>query len=65
MRELPANLFELPLSTRAKMALEDAVEKVIDEHIRRNLPIYIWREGKVAEIPPHELSDLHPDLSKR
>ena len=37
------------------MALKAAVEKVIIEHARRDLPIYIWRDGKVVEISPDEL----------
>ena len=37
------------------MALKAAVEKVVVEHARRRLPIYIWRDGRVVEVPPDEL----------
>lgn len=37
------------------MAMKAAVEKVIIENARRGTPIYVWRDGKVAEISPDEL----------
>ena len=37
------------------MALKAAVEKVIAEHAKNGLPIYIWRDGKVVEVPAAEL----------
>jgi hypothetical protein len=55
MTKPPANVLDLPLEVRAEMALKAAVEKVIVEHARRGLPIYIWRDGKVVEVPPDEL----------
>jgi len=55
MTKPPAKVLDLPLEQRAEMALKAAVEKVIIEHARRDLPIYIWRDGKVVEIPPDEL----------
>jgi hypothetical protein len=51
----PANVLELPLFERATMALEAAVEKVIEEHAREGLPLYIWRDGKVVAVPADEL----------
>ncbi len=55
MTRPPGNVLELPLEERAEMALKVAVEKVIVEHARQGLPIYIWREGKVTAISPQEL----------
>ncbi len=55
MTKPPANVLELPLEQRAEMALKAAVEKLIVEHARRGLPIYIWRDGKVVEVSPEEL----------
>lgn len=55
MTKPPGNVLELPLEQRAEMALKAAVEKVIIEHARQGLPIYIWRDGKVVELPPEEL----------
>ena len=51
----PANVLELPLLERATMALEAAIEKVIEEHAREGLPLFIWRDGKVVAVPPEEL----------
>lgn len=56
MTRPPANVLSLPLEERAEMAFKAAVEKVIVEHARRGLPIYIWRDGKVVEIPPDQLA---------
>jgi hypothetical protein len=58
MKKPPANVLELPLAERALMALEAAVEKVWEEHAREGLPIYIWRDGRVVEVPPEELRIL-------
>ncbi|MGA3327829.1 MAG: hypothetical protein ABSF45_25495 [Terriglobia bacterium] len=55
MTEPPDNVLKLPLEQRAEMALKAAVEKVIVEHARQGLPIYIWREGKVVEMSLKEL----------
>jgi hypothetical protein len=55
MTKPPANVLDLPLEKRAEMALKAAVEKVIVEHARQGLPIYIWRDGRVVAIPPDEL----------
>lgn len=55
MTKPPTNVLELPLERRAEMALKAAVEKVILEHARQGLPIYIWREGKVVELSGKEL----------
>lgn len=55
MTKSPTNVLDLPLERRAEMALKVAVEKVIMEHARRGLPIYIWRGGRVVEVPADEL----------
>lgn len=55
MTKPPANVLELPLEERALMALKAAVEKVIVEHARQGLPIYIWRDGRIVELSPEEL----------
>jgi hypothetical protein len=44
------------------MALKAAVEKVIVEHARQGLPIYIWREGKVVEMSLEELRERSANL---
>ena len=55
MKKPPANVLELPLPERALMALEAAVEKVMEEHAREGLPIYVLRDGKVVKVAPEEL----------
>jgi hypothetical protein len=32
-----------------------AVEKAIQEHARNGMPIYVWQDGRVTEIPAEEL----------
>jgi hypothetical protein len=55
MIKRPANVLELPMAERGLMALKAAVEKVIEEHAREGLPLYIWRDGKVVAVPAQEL----------
>lgn len=55
MTKPPANVLDLPLEQRAEMALKAAVEKVIVEHARAGLPIHVWRNGEVIDLPPDEL----------
>jgi hypothetical protein len=52
------NVLELPLMERAEMAMKAAMERVIEDHIREGLPLYIWRDGKVVAVPPEELRTL-------
>lgn len=52
----PTNVLDLPLLDRAEMAMKAAIEKVIEEHIREGLPLYVWRDGKVVAIPAKELA---------
>ena len=56
MSKPPANVLELPLSDRGLLALKAAVEKVIEEHAREGLPLYLWRDGKVVAVPAKELA---------
>lgn len=53
----PPNVLELPLADRGLLALKAAVEKVIEEHAREGLPLYIWRDGKVLAVPAEELQE--------
>jgi len=54
MRKPSRDVLRLPLEKRAEIAFKIAVAKAIDEHTRLGLPVYIWRRGKVVELPPHE-----------
>ncbi len=55
MTKEPPNVLELPMPERGLMALKAAVKKLIEEYAREGLPIYIWRDGRVVEVPPDEL----------
>ena len=55
MTKPPPDVLELPMAERGLMALKAAVEKVIEEHAREGLPLYIWRDGKVVAVPAEEL----------
>jgi hypothetical protein len=39
------------------MALEAAIAKVIERHIREGTPIHVWRDGRVVEVPASDLRD--------
>jgi hypothetical protein len=58
MKPPPANVLELPLHVRAEMALKEAVEEAIEEHIRAGRPIYVWSDGRVVKVSPEELKAL-------
>lgn len=59
MTKPPPNVLDLPLLDRAEMAMKAAIEKVIEEHIREGLPLYVWQDEKVVAIPPEELKAKH------
>ena len=54
MIKLPPDILELPLLERAALAMEAAMEEVVEEHAREGLPLYIWRDGKVVAVPAEE-----------
>lgn len=56
MTKVPANVLELPIPERGLIALRAAVKKTIEEHAREGVPIYVWCDGKVVEIPPDQLA---------
>ena len=60
---VPDSVMELPLEERALMAMRDAVERVIEEHLRHGLPIYVWRDGKVVDVS-EELRIARADKSR-
>lgn len=37
------------------MAMEAAVEGVMEDHARAGFPVYVMRDGKVVKIEPEEL----------
>jgi hypothetical protein len=58
MTNLPVDILDRPIEERAEMALKAAVKKVIEDHARLGLPIYVWRNGAVVGIPPDELRTM-------
>ena len=57
----PADVLALPLEVRAQMAFEAAFDKVLDQYAKEDLPLSLWRDGKVVDISAEELrksSDL-------
>lgn len=61
----PKNVLDLPLLDRAEMAMKAALEKVIEEHSREGLPLYVWREGKVVAVQAAELLESSSDAPGR
>ena len=61
MSKTPSKIVDLPRAERALMALKVAVKKAIRQHAREGLPISVWGNGKVLEIPSDKLrSELTP-----
>lgn len=50
-------ILELPLETRAEMALRDAFRHVCEENLRLGLPVHVWRDGKAVALSPEEIRD--------
>jgi hypothetical protein len=65
MRKPPPNVLDLPLHERALMALEAAVEGVMEEHARAGRPVYVMRDDKLVEISAEELRKLYPDYNRQ
>ena len=60
MKKPPPNVFDLPLHERALMALEVAVERVMEEHAREGFPVYVLRDDEIIEISAEELRTRYP-----
>ena len=61
MKKPSKAVLRLPLHKRAEIAFKVAVAKAIGEHARLGLPVYIWRNGRVVELPPEEAVGAHRD----
>ncbi len=49
---------------RIQKALRDAVQKAIRTHKLMGVPIVVWQDGKVVEIPPEEIKLLDEPSDK-
>jgi hypothetical protein len=58
-------VLDLPLLDRAEMAMKAAIEKVVEEHAREGLPLYIWRDGRVVAVPAKELQKARNGKRKK
>lgn len=50
------------LMAKAKKALEEAVERVKEEHRRSGEPMAIWRDGRVVFVHPGENTVPQPEI---
>ena len=40
---------------QAEKAMKEAVQKVVLEHKRLNMPLSIWKDGKVVRVPAKQM----------
>jgi hypothetical protein len=55
MNNVSKEILELPIHERAALAMDAALKKAVEEHTRKGLPMYVWRDEKVAAVPAEEL----------
>ena len=53
------------LHEQATAAFKLAIDKVMEEHVQKNLPIYALRDGKVVDILPEMKTKLSRNGKKR
>jgi len=46
---------DIPIGARAVEAMKRAVAEALADHKRAGDPIFVWRNGKVIEIPPEQI----------
>ena len=51
---------DIPLAFRAETALKEAVADAIAAHRRAGVPIVVWRDGKVFNIPADHIEVREP-----
>jgi hypothetical protein len=52
MNKPSQDVMRLPIEQRAEIAFKAAVARAINEHARLGVPIYIWRNKRVAKLSP-------------
>lgn len=57
MRKLSRKGAVEELHDLAEKVMRSAVAKVVLTHRRLGLPLAIWRDGKVVEVPPDQLTE--------
>lgn len=48
------------LAYQAEKALKEAVAEALVDHKVKGIPIVVWRDGKVVEIPPDRIGVREP-----
>ena len=51
--------------TAIDAAMNAAVREAVFQHKQKGLPLAVWRDGKVAWIPPEEIELGHPQQRRR
>ena len=46
-------------------ALKSAVREALRTHQRRNVPVVVWRDGRMAVVPARELTAALPAVSRK
>lgn len=59
MKNRKAKIKEMSLRDKAIAAMEEAIAAVVEDHRRRNIPLAIWRNGKVVMLPPEKAKRQH------
>jgi len=55
MKSKAMNKMQWTLHSQALKAMKEAVVQVIEEHRQRNLPLALWKNGKVRMVPPSQV----------
>jgi hypothetical protein len=56
MRKASTN--KTSLTSKATAAMHDAIDKLVEDHRRRRMPLAVWQDGKVVRIQPDQASIL-------
>ena len=56
MKKAPINRGSL--TSRATAAMQDAIDKLIEDHRRRRMPLAVWQDGKIVRIQPERVSTV-------
>ena len=62
-KNIKKNPRKIPLAVQAEKAFREAVAKAITEHKHAGVPITIWHEGKVVQIPPDQI-EVHEEQAE-
>lgn len=42
------------LTRKATAAMQDAINKVVEDHRRRHMPLAVWQDGRVVRVSPEQ-----------